>query len=307
MFRFLQRGALRLMRLARDLARGDWTERVALLTLLVLLLHSFEEWYMRGPFQLLVVAGLAWRKWLGTPSFWYLAAALFGITIYLNWANSDNHKYLMAYWCIALCSAFSLAPEHRAEALAWNGRLLIGLCMGLAVFWRLSSDSYLNGTFFHFTLLADERFEYFGRWFGDASAASLAYNRELRELLVGGYLRDINLESVRLVDDTDLRFWAQFITWWTVILEGSIAALFLWPDRDRTSIPRNSLLILFGLTTYSFAPVRGFGWMLMVLGFAQCKDDEGHFRLAYVFAMLAIQTYTLPYGAVWEGLVGLFA
>lgn len=66
---------------------------------------------------------------------------------------------------------------------------------------------------------------------------------------------------------------------------------------------RNAALLLFAATTYFVAPVRGFGWMLMLLGLAQCRDDQRYVRLAYLAALVLIQAYTLPVGALM-GLVG---
>jgi hypothetical protein len=66
---------------------------------------------------------------------------------------------------------------------------------------------------------------------------------------------------------------------------------------------RNAALLFFAATTYFVAPVRGFGWMLMLLGMAQCRDDQRHLRLAYLAALVLIQAYTLPVGAIMN-LVG---
>jgi hypothetical protein len=63
-------------------------------------------------------------------------------------------------------------------------------------------------------------------------------------------------------------------------------------------------LLLFAATTYALAPVRGFGWMLMLLGLAQCEDRDRHFRPLYLAAILLIQAYTLPLAAVIERLLG---
>lgn len=295
------------LRWQRDFAQADLLSIVLPLTLLVLALNPFDEWYMQGPFAMLCIIGLAWRPALGTTLFWYFAAAVFGAAIYLNWASADNHKYLMCYWCLALCAVASVRSDARDAALAWNARLLIGLCMALAIFWRLTSNSYRDGAFFEFCLLTDERFEYFGRWAGDATGSMLAANRQLKELLLTGHLRGMAIDAVRLESSPGLVFWAQFLTWWTVALEGSIAACFLLPDSRAAAWVRNGLLLLFGLTTYSVAPVRGFGWMLMLLGLAQCDRRDGDFRWAYLAAMLAIQAYTIPYGPLVDGLLALFA
>lgn len=325
MNRSLARVMIALRRLVRPIVRADLTDLVPLASVFVLLLSAFDEWYMLGPFTMLALAGVVWRPWLKTPSFWYLAAMLFGVACYLNWHSADNHKYLMTYWCLALCVVFSVEERHREAVLAHNARLLLGLCMLLAISWRLSSDNYLSGGFFHFTLLTDERFQYFGQWLGDASPAALADNRQLKELLATGYLRGLDVTSVQLADGGGLRTWATVLTWWTLFIEGSIGLLFAVsacrgltrcsePETDTepttTDVAlawlRNGLLLLFGTTTYVFAPVRGFGWILMLLGLAQCGDRDRSWRLAFVAVLLLIQSYTMPYGALIEGLRSLF-
>src|SRR5688572_22566345 len=68
------------------------------LTVLHLLVHAPEAWYLQVVLLPLFALGLIFRPWLQTPAFWYVTAALFGGTIYLNWESSDNHKYLFVYW-----------------------------------------------------------------------------------------------------------------------------------------------------------------------------------------------------------------
>ena len=63
-------------------------------------------------------------------------------------------------------------------------------------------------------------------------------------------------------------------------------------------------LLTFAATTYLIAPVRGFGWMLMLLGAAQCDQRDKGFRPLYLAAILLIQIYTLPVATVWSRLAG---
>ncbi len=77
------------------------------------------------------------------------------------------------------------------------------------------------------------------------------------------------------------------------MIEASVALTFLWPRLARF---RNVLLIAFGATTFAFATVRGFGWLLMTLGLAQCEDDERRARIGYVATLLLIEVY---YSVPW--------
>ena len=300
-----------------------------LLTVVLLLTSAPDQWYLRAPLIALFALGVVFRTWLVRPQFWYIVATLLGATVYLNWESSDNHKYLFVYWCLALCCAFSLPKTQQQEALALTSRWLIGLCMLLAAVWKLATPDYTSGTFFHYENLCDGRLASLVAWLTGVSPDSLANNRDLRELIQSGHLRGLTVNFVTLADSPLLWWLAQAMTWWTVAIEGTLAVLFLWPDqtkprpvvgvrlgalvegqslavpdaRSPISTIRNAALLLFAATTYFVAPVRGFGWMLMLLGMGQCRDDQRGLRLAYLAALVLIQAYTLPVGA----LVGLVA
>lgn len=264
------------------------------LTLLHLLLHAPEAWYLRAPLIGLFLLGAVFRRWLRTPPFWYLTATLLGTSVYLHWESADNHKYLFVYWCLALCCAFSLPKQQQRASLAISSRWLIGLCMALATVWKLCQLQYLDGTFFQYCFLEDERFAHFTARFADLPLQNLADNRQLRDLLTSGHLQGLDMTRVTLTGAAQLASLSWFFTWWTVFIEGALALGFLLPNSRWTALIRNGLLILFGMTTYGLAPVRGFGWMLMLLGLAQCQAREIEFRYGYLFALLLIQAYTLP-------------
>src|SRR5262245_14685477 len=78
------------------------------------------------------------------------------------------------------------------------------------------------------------------------------------------------------------------MTWWTVILEGAIAVVFLWPVKQRLSTLRDALLLTFCATIYAVVPVEGFGWLLIALGVAQCDPSRRRTRFLYlaVFALI---------------------
>lgn len=297
-----------------------------LLTVVLLLTAAPPQWYLKGPLIAIFGLGVVYRRWLRKPAFWYVTATLLGTTIYLNWESSDNHKYLFVYWCLALCSALSLPGEQRAAALALTSRWLIGLCMLLAVLWKVSMPDYRDGSFFHYTLLADDRFAQFTAAVGGVPLDDLAENQEridsLREGPASGKrelpdvagdqfveeLREANasrlpeIRGVALHSSPRINLLAQAMTWWTVAIEGLLAALFLWPDGPRVATLRNLLLICFAATTYFIAPVRGFGWMLMLLGIGQCEDRDRAFRSLFLAALVLIQIYTLPVATVVQRL-----
>src|SRR5262245_52536824 len=205
-------------------------EALPLLTVVLLLTAAPDQWYLRGPLIAAFALGVVYRQWLTRPPLWYVVATLLGTTVYLNWESSDNHKYLFVYWCLALCSAFSLPRQQQGAALAASSRWLIGLCMLLAAAWKLAMPDYRDGSFFEFTLLADERFAHFTRMVAGVSLESLADNRMLIDLLRDGELSGAAVSSIVFSGTSTVGLLAQAMTWWTVAIEGAIGLLFLAPD-----------------------------------------------------------------------------
>ena len=290
-----------------------WFRRVPTLDLVPLLMVTLllvttpvANW-LREPLLVLLAAGVAFRPALRSPAYWLAIAACCGTTLLYTWESADNHRYLIFYACIAFAAVFRLPRHIQSSALRFNARLLIGFCMLLAVIWKAINVDYIDGTFFHLTLLTDSRFQHFASWLGNLPLDALVANRELVDMVTNGYLRQVDVAHVVLVDSWQLHTIAFFLTWWTVFIEGALGVLFLLPDKPRIAWARNSLLILFAVTTYSVATVRGFGWTLMVLGIAQCRRQERGFRLAYMVGFLLIQLYVLPWESMVRGLSGWFS
>jgi hypothetical protein len=156
----------------------------------------------------------------------------------------------------------------------------------------------MDGGFFEFKLLADERFAHFGALVTGQPLASLEDNRALRDLLQEGHLRSWSVGQVQLASSAAIGWLAQLLTWWTVIIEGVLAVAFLLPDSRRAALVRNAGLLIFAATTYAVANVQGFGWALMLLGMAQCDDRDRDFRAAYLGGFLLLQIYTFPLSAI---------
>jgi hypothetical protein len=128
------------------------------LTLLDLLLRPVGDWMLRPLILGLAAIPLLRPRWLGQPLLWLALAGLTGTRAVLDWPLADNHAYLLAYWCLA--ASLALMARDADRALAFNGRLLIGLVFLFACIWKFAlSGDYLDGTFFQVTLLTDPRFE----------------------------------------------------------------------------------------------------------------------------------------------------
>ena len=139
--------------------------------------------------------------------------------------------------------------------------LLLGMCMLLSVVAKASSHSYLNSSFFHFTLITDPRFSAFTATMTDLDAMALEKNRsQVRDLQLE-YLDGDGDGARKLKSSEKVYSLAWVMTWWTVGIELALAILFLLSG-NRLEILRSLILLAFSLTTYSVATVQGFGWLL---------------------------------------------
>ncbi|HVV99088.1 MAG TPA: hypothetical protein VHB77_02040 [Planctomycetaceae bacterium] len=264
------------------------------LTLILFLLHAPDFWYARSPLAVLAICGLIYRPLRLRMEFWAATTAILALSLWLNWFAVDNHKYLEAYLSLALCCTFAATEADRGAVLASTARWLIGLCVGLSVVWKLMSPDFVNGAFFEFTLLVDDRFAHVASWFGGISLETLFQNREVEHMLTHGYVQGIALEDVTLKSSPQLKLLARCITGWTLAIESLLALAFLLPSRLRLAALRDPALLVFAATTYLVANVQGFGWLLMILGIAQCRRTRAAFL--YVAVYLLIEVYNIPYG-----------
>jgi hypothetical protein len=267
--------------------------------LLVLLLDASLFWFQRLPLQIACGLGLLLPGLARDARFWVALAALTAWPLFWNWPFSDNHDYLRAFAAVSV--ALALAAREPGVSLRTSARLLIGGTFFFATLWKLAlSPDFLDGTFFRVTLLSDPRFHDLAVLAGGASWETLdAFDAALREFLAG---RPAGWPGA-FVEPGGLRPLALALTLFTGVIEVAITAAFLWPRLARW---RNALLIAFGASTFAFASVRGFGWLLMALGVAQCEDDERRARIGYVVTLFLIEIYrSVPWSRMLIDALGL--
>lgn len=252
-------------------------------TLLLLLLRPLGSGWLRPSILVLAVVGLVLPRVLHHPALWLALAGLAGWRVVAGWPLADNHAYLLVYWCLAI-ALVRLAPDPR-QALAWNGRALVGLAFAFATLWKLLSPDYLDGRFFRVTLVEDQRLERFATALGGIDRDALLERREF----VAQHVDGPGLAGEAPSEPPGLRTLALAATWGTLALEAAVAVAFLAP-LGRGVWLRHALLLFFCITTYAIAPVASFGWLLLAMGVAQCEPGARHLRLAYVavFALLVL-------------------
>ena len=276
---------------------------LCVMTTVLLFFHAPGIWYSRTPLVVFLVCGLIRRELTRLPVFWFCVSGLVLADVVAGWFFVDNHKYVEFYWCFTMFVVTLLPPNLKANALKMNGRLMLGMIMLFAVLWKAISYSYMSGQFFEYVLLTDVRFEHMAHWFGGIDYASLSTNRHTLDAIKASHLTGASESSALLISNDGVRAVAWGMTWWTILIEGAIGVLFLLPQRiPRINPIRDYTLLLFAATTYMFAPVVGFGWLLMMMGIAQADTKR---RLQFFcVAFILIQVYEMPYSAIVNGIIG---
>jgi hypothetical protein len=274
---------------------GGVADSVLTLTAIVLLLRPLDVWWL-APFVLAAAClSLVVRAVRRAPLTWLLIAALVGARVVAVWPLSDNHIYLLAYWCLAIGLALSTGPS--ATTLSASSRWLLAAAFVMAVMWKaVLSPDYTDGRFFRVTLLTDERFADAALVFGGLSREQMAQNRAFLEPLPEGAAL---LDPPAFVEPPRLRAFAGIATWGGLFLEAVIATAFLLPADRWGGLARHASLVTFCLTTYALAPVAGFGWLLATMGLAQCRVDQSWIRGGYLAVFIVILLYTeFPWAGV---------
>jgi hypothetical protein len=285
-----------LARLLRPAPDADGvSDSVLTLTAIILLLRPLDVWWL-APFVLATAClSLALRSVRRAPLTWILVATLVAARVVVVWPLSDNHIYLLAYWCLAIGLALSSAAS--AATLSGSSRWLLGASFAMAVLWKaVLSPDYTDGRFFRVTLLTDDRFADAALVFGGLSRDQMAANRAYLEPLPEGAEL---LDPLPFVEPPRLRVFAAAATWGGLLLEMLVALFFLLPTAARLELARHASLLAFCVATYALAPVAGFGWLLSTMGLAHCRPNQRWLRAAYLAVFVLILLYTeFPWTAV---------
>ncbi len=257
------------------------------LTLLGLVLHPVGHELFRPWILGMAGAGLLFPGLLHRPALWGGLSLLTAGRVALDWPLSDNHAYLLSYWCLAV--TLSCFGKGQDRILAINGRWLIALVFGFATLWKLLlAPDFVDGTFFRVTLLVDPRFEGFTRLVGGLSIEQI----DAARAALGRHSDGGALEAVAAATPSVwLERLAMAMTAWTLAIELAITVTFCWWQGRGPSKLREAFLILFCVSTYAVATVEGFGWLLIAMGVAQCEVDRTRARVAFLGTFALILFY----------------
>lgn len=256
-------------------------------SLLVLLINSNDDLLVLLALACVSAVALPQPRLLRHAALWAVLFAGVGARQFATWHTIDDHVIVTTYWCGAI--ALGLGARDPRRALAASARLLIGTLFAFAAGWKLRSGQFVDGTFFRYTLLFDDRFSTVAQLIGDTSPTMLRTNVEaLQSLDAMGQQGPISLH-----EGPGNRLLAGVFTSWGILIECGVAAAFLLPLRERWAWLRHALLVAFAATTYLIVPIGGFGTLLMVLGAAQAR--AGMLRAAYYLGGVGL----IVWAGVW--------
>jgi len=273
----------------RSLAFDDSSLGITLrLTAITLLLRPMGPWFVLPMVLAAAALVLISPRVLSMPAVWLGISLAIALRIADDWPLADNHIYLFAYWTLAI--ALSLRTPDVSSTLAHTSRWLIGLAFVFAVCWKaFLSPDFLDGRFFRVTVLTDPRFGEAAMLIGGLSPQQLDADRgALTPLPEGAEL----IDPPTVIEPPRLRVIATLSTWAILCLEACVAILMLLPPGTSISALRHAALLTFCGVTYAFAPVAGFGWLLLVMGIAQTGAQQTWLRRLYVGAFLVVLFYS---------------
>jgi len=285
------------MRLAKTITQlwhCEHNERALRLTVLCLLFAPVGDYTLQPTILMLVGAMVLSPALLRHALPWLILTLLTAWRVIDDWPLADNHAYLLSFWCLAVTLA--LTSPNPGTILSSNARWLIMLVFLLASLQKWFSPSYLSGVFFQYTFLVDDRFE-------DFVVLLTRVDYELidtyRDYLDGGWRT--GQSPPELPSDFKLLAWAS--TWWNLLEQPLVALAFLVRSESWLGRHRDWFLLLFCITVYAIAPVVSFGWLLLAMGMAQCRDTK-LIKSSYLvlFALLLIYDQ-VPWAWLLQGVL----
>ncbi len=183
---------------------------------------------------------------------------------YKNWYHLDNHLYLFFYWIMAVFIAcFIGAREDRIKYIKFNACYLVFFTMMISALQKIMSSSYMNGDFFLFTFLTDDRF--FPLTF--SLFKTNPYDLVKNKLILNESFIESNAVMLwgksALLEKGSLIF-----SYFVVGGEFLLGLLFFIPSLSNFHYHfRLSLLFSFIFLVYLFVPVISFGYILTVFAY----------------------------------------
>ena len=273
---------------------------------MILLIHLFsvsELWLNSIMAPILFVPGILLDR-VAINKYYISFLTLIFLFIYLIFDLSQripNHKHLYTYTLILVTIVLFVRSRRGDWSFLYtkSSRIIIGLCFLFATLGKFLAPEFLDSSFFEFYLLTDSRFFEFTTIIGGVNPNELYDIRAGYSIL---YTNDPYNYSTALYPSEWITFLSHFLTYWTILIEGSIALTFLSKEGSILYRFRNIFLLIFMVTTYPIATVPGFAMILAVLAFVQSYKDGKSTIFTYLFILIfiLIPLSNLPFDIIYN-------
>lgn len=270
---------------------GNFENIAFSLTLLLLILHSGEQWYIKTPIIVLSMLALSIYQLRKNEYVWFTICAILIAANFMDRLVIDNHKYLITYW--AICVYLSINSGKGEEFLSKSGKILIGLVFLFATLWKLISGDFVNYSFMNWALLTDERFAPIVHIFGGLHKYEYGLNYEnASKFAVAKSIIDPK-QYLHLISNSNIINLSKILTWWTIFIEMAIGIAFFFSKKRTVFWIAHILLMVFIITTYFPVPVIGFASILALMGFCAARK-EPYLQFGYFIILVFVQIYKMP-------------
>ncbi|MBP6974719.1 MAG: hypothetical protein KBB54_02125 [Candidatus Pacebacteria bacterium] len=271
------------------------------LTLFMLLFFGPNEWFLLPIYQIALLLSLLFSQMLRSPVLWGTLSFVTFVALFDFWEIVDNHMWLILYWLLVLFLTTLSSRMYKTDILDFvkhNAIFMMVFIMGVSVLQKIVGGVFMDGSFFEFTILTDERFYLIAHYLGGISTFDFFNNVDMLSNLSDPH-SPLVIKTSNAVRTVSLIF-----TYSIVLLEICIATLFLVKNR-KARLWAHILNALFIITVYFVAPVYAFAFLIAVLAIATLDTDRSSSRLLlmYFALLILIFLYKIP----WFSLVVYFA
>lgn len=270
--------------------------------------------FPRNPFEpsWLVVAygslGILFRRMRAHWIFWLGFVIYMSVTLVLDYLHYSR-TFLIAYWSLAVMLALQKKnPLEQSQLMATNAQYLLAFGMLFAALNKVLSPDFLDGRFFSgWMLLTPTNMDLMNAIFTIPKEDLLANQKLVQNILTNDAAHGLTLATAGN-DFARVYTVSHWFSWCGTVIEFLIGVLFLLPRKPHLATLRLALLIAFLLTCYVVVPVFTFAAILIVLGYAQCREEDLWLKRFFCAVVPMVALYTvLPKINGWSTLRNLIS
>jgi hypothetical protein len=215
------------------------------------------------------------------PQLWFGAGSVWATVVVVRRHDMEDHVYLYVAWLLAVAVSL-MDRESFVDAAAQQGRRLITIVFGLAVFWKLLLGDFITGTALWTFGAVDHRFAPLMRIVGISAEATEQSSAAVEQLAAG------HLDTLPIEVSTYTSFALVAVSVGVLALEALISVSHFAADRSRLARLRVPALGLFGLVTYGMVPVLSFAMLLALMGSVVARFERRSVAILALMVTVAV-------------------